>query len=87
MYVSTRCDIFSNYYNQAGIYLFKVNNKNAITRCEICPKLTIRTPERRHCRRSGVFIVNFENILHLVLVFLLLALNMKLPAGRRLQYN
>ena len=32
-------------------------------------------------RRSGVFIVNFEHISHLVLVFLLLTLNMYLPAG------
>ena len=32
----------------AGIYLFKVNNKNTRTRCEICSKLTIKTPERRH---------------------------------------
>ena len=31
-------------------------------------------------RRSGVFIVNFEHISHLVLVFLLLTLNMELPA-------
>ena len=30
---------------------------------------------------SGVFIVNFEHISHLALVFLLLTLNMKLPAG------
>ena len=30
---------------------------------------------------SGVFIVNFEHISHLVLVFLLLTLNMQLPAG------
>ena len=29
----------------------------------------------RHCRRSGVFIVNFEHISHLFLVFLLLNLN------------
>ena len=59
-----------------GIYLFKVNNRNARTRCEICAKLTIKTPERRHWRRSGVFIVNFEHMSHLVLVFLLLTLNM-----------
>ena len=26
-----------------------------------CSKLTIKTPERRHWRRSGVFIVNFEH--------------------------
>ena len=30
----------------------------------------------RHWRRSGIFIVNFEHISHLVLVFLLLTLNM-----------
>ena len=58
------------------IYLLKVNNRNTSTRCEICLKLTIKTPERRHWRRSSVFIVNFEHILHLVLVFLLLTLNM-----------
>ena len=30
-----------------GIYLLKVNNRNTRTRCEICSKLTIKTPERR----------------------------------------
>ena len=30
-----------------GIYLLKVNNRNTWTRCEICSKLTIKTPERR----------------------------------------
>ena len=40
-----------------------------------CSKLTIKTPERRYWRRSGVFIVNFEHISHLVLVFLLLTLS------------
>ena len=33
---------------------------------EICAKL-IKTPKRRHWRRSGVFIVNFEHILHIFL--------------------
>ena len=46
----------------ANIYLFKVNNRNTGKRCEICSKLTIKTPERRHWRRSCVFIVNFEHI-------------------------
>ena len=32
----------------AGIYLLKVNNRNTRTGCEICSKLTIKTPERRH---------------------------------------
>ena len=40
-----------------------------------CSKLTIKAPERRQWRGSGVFIVNFEHISHLVLVFLLLTLN------------
>ena len=61
--------------NPAGIYLFKVNNGNTRTRCEICSELTIKTPERRHWRCFGVFIVNFGQISHLVLVFLLLTLN------------
>ena len=61
--------------NPVGIYMFKVNYRNARTRCEICSKLTVKTPERRHCRRSGVHIVNFEHISHLVLVFLLVTLS------------
>ena len=31
----------------AGNCMFKVNNRNTRTRCEICSKLTIKTPERR----------------------------------------
>ena len=31
-----------------NIYLFKVNNRNIGKRCEICSRLTIKTPERRH---------------------------------------
>ena len=52
-----------------GIYLLKVDNKNTRAGCEICSKLAIKTPERRRWRHSGVFIVNFEHISHLVLVF------------------
>ena len=32
--------------------------------CEICSKLTIKTPKRHHWRRFGVFIVNFQHISH-----------------------
>ena len=56
----------------ASSYQLKGNNR---TRCEICSKFLIKTPERRQWRRSGVFILNFEHILHFVLVFLLLTLN------------
>ena len=59
-----------------GSYMFKVNNRNTRTRCEIYSKLTIKTPERR----SGAFIMNFEHISHLVLVFLLLTLSRYMPA-------
>ena len=61
----------------ANDYMFKVNIINTRTRCEICSKLTIKTPDRRqreicsmliiktskwrHWHRSGVFIVNFQN--------------------------
>ena len=44
-------------------------------------ELTIKTPERRHWRRSGVLTVNFEHISQLVLVFLLLTFNRLIPAG------
>ena len=59
----------------ANIYLFKVNNRNPRKRCQICSKLTIKTPERGHWRRSSVFAVNFEHISYFFLVFLLLTLN------------
>ena len=59
-----------------GIWLLKINNSNTRTRCEICSKLTTKASERRQWHRSVVFMVNFEHISHLVLVFLLLTLNM-----------
>ena len=31
-----------------NIYLLKVMNRNTRKRCEICSKLTVRTPEQRH---------------------------------------
>ena len=71
--------------NTAGIYLLKVNNRNSRTRFEICSKLTVKTPERHQWHHSGVFIVNlasffvfivnFEHISYLVLLFLLLTLS------------
>ena len=62
--------------NSAGIYLLKFSDRNTRTKWEICSKLTIKMSERRQWRCSAVFIVNFERILHLALVFLLLTLNM-----------
>ena len=46
--------------------------------CEIYSKLTIK----KRCRhRSIVFIVNFELITHIVLLFLFLTLTRKCPVG------
>ena len=35
------------FFVAAGIYLLKVNNRNTGTRCEICSKFAIKTPEQR----------------------------------------
>ena len=59
----------------ASNYVFKFVNRNTRTSGEICLKFTIKTPERRHWRLFGVYIVNFEHTPHLVLVFLLLTLS------------
>ena len=55
--------------------MFKGNNRSIKKRCEICSKLTIKTPRRRQRRRIGVFIDNFEHISYIFLLFLLLTLN------------
>ena len=73
--------------NPAYIYLFKVNNRNTRKRWEISSKLTIKTPERHHWRRSGFFIVNFEHISHLFQVFLLLTLNKEMLAGNLIKFH
>ena len=44
-------------------------------------KLTIKTPERRHWCGSGVFIVNFEHISHIAMVFSWLTSNKWILAG------
>ena len=51
--------------------------------CEICSKLaviTLKTPARHQRYRSGVFIVNFEQILLIVTVISLLTFNKYMPA-------
>ena len=42
------------------IHIFKVNNRNTITKSKLCSKKTTKTPE------SGVFIVNFEYTVELM---------------------
>ena len=60
---------------ETNIYLLKGNNRNIRKRCELYSKLIINTMERFHWSLSGVFIGNFEHILDLYLVLLLLTLN------------
>ena len=55
---------------QHGNSMLRINNRNTKTSCETCSKLTIKTPEWSQWRRWGAFIVNFELIPQLVLVFL-----------------
>ena len=63
--------IFFGSHWQSNIYWFKVNNRKSRERCEMCSKLSIKTPQRRQWRRFGVFVVKFEHISHLFLVLLL----------------
>ena len=59
------------WYFPAGNFMFKVNNKNTTTRCEICSKLTIKTVVlvcllltwTYFTPCSSVFIVNFEQVM------------------------
>ena len=53
--------------------MFKINNRNTRTKGGICSNLTVKAPERRQA--FSAFIVNFEHISHLVLMFLLLTLS------------
>ena len=74
-------EIFIPRFFPTGIYLLKVNNRNR-TSCEICSKLTIKTPERRRqifrkmnmCVSGGkkYFFGKFDGV---VLVLFLLTLN------------
>ena len=85
--VITLC-MFWSIRNPTNVYLLKVNNINTRKRCEICSKLTKKhqsnvmnynmlTIFAKHSiwLRSDVFIVNFQHISNLLLVFLLLNLN------------
>ena len=58
--------------------------------CEIYSKLIINTSERRQLRqlrRSGVYIVNFEQILNIVLVFPLLTLKKYMPGASQQEFG
>ena len=54
----------TTYIHPANMNLLKVNNRNTIKRCEICSKLTTTTKKTHQ-----------NDVIDLVLVFLLLTLN------------
>ena len=58
----------------ANIYLFKFNNRNTRTGCEICSKLKKDTTTVSKALKD-VVLVYLEHISQAVLVFLLLTLN------------
>ena len=53
--------------------MFKVNNGNTRTRCEICSKLKIKTPKRRQSniqkRFLGRILKNVRELLHIPLIY------------------
>ena len=55
--------------------IVQIQQFNIKKMCEICSKLKAKTPERRHRRHSGFFIVKFEQISHIPLELSLLTLN------------
>ena len=68
-----------------SMYLFKITIGNVRAVREIRPKLTIKKPKRRQWRRSGVFIVKFENISYIILMFPYWPWTTKYGLGRPLQ--
>ena len=82
---SVSCDLivsvplsFYYFWNQSypvSKNMFKINNSNTSTRFEICSKLTLKTSEQSYWCHSSVFILLFEHISHLVIVFLVLTLS------------
>ena len=66
--------------NQLHIYLFKVNNIKARIMCD---KSILKTLQRYHWRHAGTFIVAFKQTSRIILVFLLLTLDKKMPAVYR----
>ena len=59
----------------ANKYMFRFKYGNIRKRSDIRSKLTIKTPERLHWCCSSFFVINFKNISHLFLLFLLFTLN------------
>ena len=63
------------------IYLAGIYSKTTMkSKTKICSKLTKKTPEQLQSRCSGIFIVNFKQILYILPVFPFSSLNKLMPA-------
>lgn len=71
----------------ASNHFFKFNNTTAREMCETCSNLTKKDTRVTLWCRSGINIVNFEHILCIVLVLLLLILNYKMSVGRWINFK
>ena len=65
--VPNRCSLNGSvFWNNGKLHVFC---RVMLEKCQMSSKLTIKTPQRCHRCRSGVFFVNFEHISYLFLVF------------------
>ena len=76
------CITLAKFYYHKNFFINSRNNENTRTFCKIWSIMTIMALVRRQCR-SGGFIVNFEQISQVLLVFHLLTLNNYLQAGNQ----
>ena len=78
MFIQKRFQKFCRFYRKSAMLKFLFNksarlqiNRNKRKKCLTCLKLTIKATERCHWRRRfGIFMVSFERISHIFLVFL-----------------
>ena len=45
-------NVFITFFESCQTDMFKVSNRNTRTGCEICSKLTIKTPGQHHLKRN-----------------------------------
>ena len=69
-------------FGPSGISLLQVNNRNTTTRCEMCSKLTIKTPQHHELTSFRCLYCKLYTHFTTCLAFELLTLNMQLFAGQ-----
>ena len=77
MIISVRSQVYWKVLWPAGCHMFKVNNRSARTRREICSKLTIKTPERRQTLKKSFTCNSLSILMHSVTSGTCFSLNSK----------